>query len=328
MLGAGIYAPHPLSGPMVGSFLTVRGLIACGPKGRGVVRALVTGGSGFLGRHVAQRFKESGHEVSVFDLRPNADFPTFVGDLLDRDAVRQAVEGHDVVCHIGAIGDVYLAAQDPGLAAAVNVTGTAHVCQAAAAAGARVVYASTWEVYGRPEYEPVDEDHRCEPDHPYNITKLAGERLVLAADRLQGVSTLALRLGTAYGSGLRPNSVFRIFIDRARRGEPITIQGDGSQARQFTHASDLAEAFLLAALSDLRGTALNALAPEAVSIKQLAEVVIARYPTELIFGPARPGDVPPSVVSSARIQTLLGWTSRVSFEEGMSDLMDSLERGD
>ena len=90
----------------------------------------------------------------------------------------------------------------------------------------------------------------------------------------------ALRLGTAFGAGLRPNSVFRIFIDRARAGEPITIQGDGSQGRQFTYATDIASAFELACQSEAHGIAINIVAPETISIKELAELVVHRYPTE------------------------------------------------
>jgi UDP-glucose 4-epimerase len=286
------------------------------------MKALVTGAAGFLGRHVAQRLVEDGFDVTGFDQVPiPLDIRSISGDLLDQSMVTAAIAGQDVVCHIGAIGDVYLAASHPSLAAAVNVTGSANVGNAAHAAGARVVYASTWEVYGNPEFEPIDETHPCAPDHPYSITKLAGERMLLAADHLQGVPTLALRLGTAFGTGLRPNSVFRLFIDRARRGEPITIMGDGSQSRQFTHATDIARAFSMAARSDLRGIVLNTVAPEPISIKQLAEAVIAHLPTDLIFAPARPGDVAPAVVSSEKIGERLGWEPHVSFEDGVEELI-------
>jgi UDP-glucose 4-epimerase len=186
-----------------------------------------------------------------------------------------------------------------------------------------VVYASTWEVYGEPVYEPVDEKHPCEPDHPYNITKLAGERMLIAADRLRDVPVVALRLGTAYGLGMRPNSVFEIFIEKARKGEPITIQGDGSQGRQFTHARDIARAFVAGAKSDIRGIALNVVSPEMISIKQLADVVTERFPTEVTYGQPRPGDVPPSYVSAARIEEKLGWKTNVSFEEGMAELLSA-----
>jgi UDP-glucose 4-epimerase len=290
------------------------------------MKALVTGVAGFLGGHVARRLLNDGFDVTGFDLQPGsiAEVRWLKGDLGDVDAVTRAVASQDVVCHIGAIGDVYLAAAEPALAAAVNVTGSANIATAARQAGARVVYASTWEVYGEPQYEPVDEDHPCEPDHPYSITKLAGERMLMAAGHLNDIPVVALRLGTAYGSGLRPNSVFRIFIDRARQKQSITIQGDGSQSRQFTHAADIARAFSLAARSELRGMVFNTVAPEPISIKQLAEAVIARYPTDLLFAPARAGDVPPAIVSSARITETLGWVPEISFDAGVGELMDSL----
>jgi UDP-glucose 4-epimerase len=272
---------------------------------------------------VARQFQAEGHEVTGFDIShiEGESFTAKRGDLLDLDHVIRSVRGHDVICHIGAIGDVYLAAKNPALAAQVNVAGSAHVAIAATQAGAKVVYASTWEVYGSPEYEPVDEEHPCRPDHPYNVTKLAGEQLLMSSGRIEGLQVISLRLGTAYGPGLRPNSVFSIFIDRAMRGLSITIQGDGSQARQFTHASDIARAFLLAAESNISGMVLNTIASEVISIKQLAEYVIARYPTDLSFGEARPGDVATSYVSAAKIKQVLGWEPRVSFQDGLKELL-------
>ncbi|MDH3499063.1 MAG: NAD-dependent epimerase/dehydratase family protein [Acidimicrobiia bacterium] len=286
------------------------------------MRVLVTGGAGFLGRHVAQHFGEAGHEVAIFDqAASDMEFESIVGDLVNANDVKAAVADKDVVVHIGAIGDVYLAGEQPALASSVNVTGSANIAEAALAGGAKVVYASTWEVYGEPEYEPMDENHPTNPDHPYNITKLAGERILMAAGHLRGLPIVALRLGTAFGSGLRPNSVFRIFIDKARAGEPITIQGDGAQGRQFTHASDIARAFLLAAESDITGVALNTIAPDTTSIKSLAEMVVERFPTELTFGAPRPGDVPPALVSARKASEVLGWRAEVPFEAGLDELV-------
>ena len=291
------------------------------------MKALVTGAAGFLGRHVAREFLQQGWEVTTFDTAPVDldDVRSVQGDLLDAAVVDAAVADVDVVAHVAAIGDVYLAAEKPELAAAVNVVGTTNIANAAVAHGKRVVYASTWEVYGKPAYEPIDEDHPCRPDHPYNITKLGGEQLLLSACELRALSGMALRLGTAYGSGLRPNSVFRIFIDKAKRGEPITLAGDGSQGRQFTHAKDIARAFAMAASSDLSGVALNTVAPDTTSIRELAEQVAARYPTEIQYGPPRPGDVPPAQVSSKRIEDMLGWRAEIPFEVGLNELMDALE---
>ena len=132
---------------------------------------------------------------------------------------------------------------------------------------------------------------------------------------------VALRLGTAFGSGLRPNSVFRIFIDRARAGDAITIQGDGAQGRQFTHARDIARAFMMAAESDVSGVALNTVAPDVTTIRRLAELVVKRFPTELTFGPPRPGDVPSALVAAHGIEDALGWKAEVPFEEGLDELI-------
>lgn len=287
------------------------------------MRVTVTGAAGFLGRHVARRFRDQGWEVTGFDVAGFTEpgVRLVQGDLTEANSTDQAIQGSDVVAHIGAIGDVYLAGAQPVLAAEVNVVGTANVIESALRHDARVVYASTWEVYGPPIREPINEDHPTLPDHPYSITKLAGESLLLAACHLRGLSGVSLRLGTAYGSGLRPNSVFRIFLDRARRGDPITIQGDGSQGRQFTHAADIAHAFELAAGSEANGHAFNIVAPQTVSIKELAEAIIARYPTDISFGSPRPGDVAPALVSSDKARSVLGWEAEIPFEQGLDELI-------
>lgn len=290
------------------------------------MRVLVTGAAGFLGRHVAREFRDAGWEVTGFDIESfdEADIGSIVGDLTDKQAVVEAAGGCSHIAHVGAIGDVYLAGEQPDLAASVNVVGTANVIEGAKTANARIVYASTWEVYGEPVFEPMDETHPTMPDHPYSITKLAGESLVLSASHLDALETVALRLGTAYGTGLRPNSVFRIFIDRARRGETLTIQGDGSQGRQFTHTSDIARAFLVAARADVTGQAFNVIAPDIVTIKELAETVAGRFGTDIEYGQPRPGDVPSALVSPSQSAEVLGWKAEMPFEQGLNQLIDSV----
>ncbi|MDQ7793860.1 MAG: NAD-dependent epimerase/dehydratase family protein [bacterium] len=289
------------------------------------MKLLVTGGSGFIGSHVAQTLRSRGHEVLTFDFRPPAPglgIQGVEGDVCDLATLTPAMPGVDVVCHLAGVADVYVALDDPQLAAKVNVLGTANVMQAAREAGiSRVVYASTWEVYGAPRYQPVDEGHPCVPDHPYSITKYAGERMALCCGALDGISTIALRLGTAYGSRLRASSVFSVFIQRALHGQSIPVHGDGKQARQFTHAYDLARAFVAAAESDVQTATFNVGAPEMVSVIEIAQMITKHLPAEIEFIPSRKADVVPLRFSSDLARKVLGWTATIPFEEGLRQML-------
>jgi UDP-glucose 4-epimerase len=294
------------------------------------MRILITGGSGFVGSHVVEAVLTAGHEAVVFDLAaPPRGWPFVKGDLTSADDVAAAAAGADAIFHLGGVGDVYLAFEQPPLAAAANVVGTAHIMEAARRHGVKkVVYASTWEVYGEPQYQPLDEAHPCRPDHPYNVTKLAGEQMTLAYDRLKDVPAVSLRLGTAYGERMRPNAVIPLFIQRARKQEPITIKGTGEQSRQFTHASDIGRAFLLALEKPVRGEVFNIVAEEPISIRQLAEMVTQDFPTEVRFEPARVGDIAPARVTSAKAERVLGWKPQVAFRDGLLHLMDWYENAE
>lgn len=287
------------------------------------MKGVVTGGSGFLGSHVADVLAESGHDVTVVDIAPTERHRFVAADLHDRDALAAAFNRAEFVCHLAAVGDVYLAAEKPWLAAQLNVVGSANVCEAALAAGVRkIVAASTWEVYGTPKYQPIDEDHPCAPDHPYNITKLAGERIALAYGHLrEDLSVAQLRLGTAYGTRMRPNSVFSLFINKALRHEDITIQGTGAQGRQFTHARDIGSAFALAVAKAANGAVYNTVGDEFVSIKRLAELVTSAIPTNIVYAPARQADVPSAMVANGRIKGELDWAPAVTFEDGLAEII-------
>src|SRR5437660_2382099 len=286
------------------------------------MKVLVTGGTGFVGSYVVQALLQAGHEPLIFDRVPPARGSFFEGDLLCVEDVMEAAGRVEAICHLGAVGDVYLALEDPAKAAAINVVGTARVMAAALQHGLRkVVYASTWEVYGHPLRQPIDEDHPCEPDHPYSITKYAGEQLALSYDALKGVPVVALRLGTAYGLGMRANSVFSRFLSQACVGQPITIQGDGLQARQFTHGSDIGRAFVAALETGRHGSVYNIVARENISIRQLAWMVAEQLPTQIIYTPARIGDVVPAVISSAKAEEELGWQPQMTFAQGLHEMI-------
>jgi UDP-glucose 4-epimerase len=294
------------------------------------VRALVTGSSGFLGRHVAEHLSSRGGcDVTGFDLRPRSsdNFATVAGDLCDLDAVVQAVQGMDIVVHFGGVGDVDLATTHPELAATANVVGTTNIGLAARQAGARVVYASTWEVYGSPLYDPVDERHPCNPAHAYGVTKLAGEQMLRAAHHGDDLHVAILRIGTAYGSGMRPNAVFSRFSEGGRSGLPIVVHGSGRQWRQFTHTSDIARAVELAIGSSDPFSTLNIVSEESVTILQLAELVSRRYGVPVTFGSEREGDAPSARISSEAAGLTLGWRAEVAFADGLSELLSQFDGG-
>src|SRR5438477_10095752 len=288
------------------------------------MRIAVTGGAGFLGSHVADVLAEEGHDITVVDLVRRPGHRTALADICDRAGLERVLSRQEAICHLAAVGDIYLAEKRPALAARVNVTGTANVCEAAITAGASsLIYASTWEVYGTPRYEPMDEAHPTSPTHPYGVTKLAGEQLALAYGNLHGdLHAAALRLGTAYGTRMRPNSVFSIFVDRARRHEPLVLQGAGLQSRQFTHAREIGRAFALALKRAQNGKTYNIVGEQSVTIRQLADEVVARLPTSIEEGPARPHDIPVARVSSARARAELGWAEEIDFSKGMRSLLD------
>ena len=286
------------------------------------MKVLVTGGAGFLGSHVLEEMIDCGHDTVCFDVRPSPFCKTVLGDLLSLDDLLRATKGVDVVCHLGAVGDVYLAFEKPYLAAAVNATGTANLMEACLANKVgKVIYASTWEVYGPPRYEPIDEAHPCNPDHPYNVTKLAGEQIAMTYDALKGVPAVSLRLGTCFGTRMRSNSVFSIFIKRALARDPITVQGTGEQARQFLHARDAARAFVCAIESSVRGEIFNIAPPRSISIKELAEMVARRIPTDISYAPARTGDIIPAKISAQKAKSVLGWEPAQRFEDGLAEII-------
>jgi nucleoside-diphosphate-sugar epimerase len=274
------------------------------------MKVLFTGSSGFLGRHVVVHLREAGHEVDEFDAANETGDDFTIAANLDGLSVE-----YDVCCHLGADGDVYHCDFDPPNAVDVNATGTANIAEWAKATDTRIVYASTWEVGDAGPGGSV-----------YANTKALAEDLLEGHYQREMVKTISLRLGSAYGPGARPAGVMRVFIDRARAGKPITITGDGSQWRQWCHASDIARAFVLAVGSDYNGPPLNVLGDQRTSIKEIAELVVEKWPVEIAYGQPRPADVEPVPLSIEATTQALGWRPLVRFEEGFQRLLDDADK--
>jgi len=262
------------------------------------MKVLITGNKGFIGKNVTEYFEKEGIEVIGFDL-PEHNF-------LDLENLKKSMDGVDVVIHLGAIGDVYVCYENPTKAVEVNVLGTAKVLQACKEKNIqKVIYISTWEVMSR-------------LDHPYNITKYAGELLANSYNELYKLPVMVVRFGTAYGNYMRDNAVIPKFIQMALKGETITIQGDGSQYRQFTHTDDISAGLLKVIEKGVSGKTYLLVSDEKISIKQLAELLT----DNVKFGEARPGDVKPIDVDTTQTKNDLGWEPKINFKEGLEKLKE------
>jgi UDP-glucose 4-epimerase len=292
---------------------------------RDALRALVTGGSGFIGSHVVDHLLAEGHEVRIFDLLPWAyeerdGCEAVVGDLLDPDVLRSAAEGCDVIVHLAAAADVGLVAKNPTGAERLNARGTLNVLEAARATGARVIYASTIWVYSDVVESDVDEDSQLAlPSHLYTATKLAGEMYCRAYEQLYEVSTTILRFGIPYGPRARPAAVLPIFVNKALAGEPLTIAGDGMQTRRFVYVEDLADGVVRALAPEAVGRVYNLVSDEDTSVVDIAEAVRAAVgDIEITHIEGRSGDFAGARVCGERAARELGWRARTPFAEGVA----------
>jgi len=295
------------------------------------MRVLVTGGAGFIGSHVVDALCAQGDEPRIFDLvyspYVNGHVESVCGDLLDPEALGDAMRGCDAVVHLAAIADVNAVAADPGRADVVNVQGTRAALEAANARGvARFVYASTVWVYGglNGNGHLYDEDTPLVlPRHFYTATKLAGEMYCRSYAELYGLEQTTLRFGIPYGPRSRAAAVVASFVARARAGEPLLLTGDGRQSRQFVYVEDLADGVVAALADGAPPGVYNLVDEEPVTIREIAEHVrdlVADVP--IVFVEERRADLKPSGASAERAARDLGWRAQTRFHAGIRRYVD------
>ncbi len=293
----------------------------------------VTGGSGFIGSNVVDALLAAGYGVRVLDTRPaeRDDVEFHQVDITDVGTLEPAVAGTDAVFHLAAMADVNDVFADPSTAVAVNVLGTVNVLEAARRAEAgRVVLASTVWVYGACTDEVVDEHSPFSPDtdrHLYITTKIASEFACRDYRNLYDRPYTILRYGIPYGPNMRETTVMSAFFRKALSGEPLTIDGDGMQSRNFVYVTDLARAHVLALGDAAENQVVNLNGPEPVTIRQVAEktaelVGETGRTVDVSFGPSRPGDLAAQTVRSDAAREVLGWEPQVQIDEGMRRSFD------
>ena len=304
-----------------------------GPRGEHI---LVTGGAGFIGSHLAAALLES-NTVTIYDSFANGNRahipPTarvIEGDICDHDQLASIVADVDRIYHEAAMVSVPQSVEAPLESHDVNLRATVALLEAARRHNVPVVLASSAAIYGQPNTLPITEDHRCQPSSPYGLEKLAIDQYARLYHEQYGLETVSLRYFNVYGPGQSGQyaGVISTFCDQAQRGQPLTIEGDGTQTRDFVHVSDVVQANLLAATSPAAvGNAINIGTGQSTTIASLAETIISTVDADIgtthIDG--RANDVAHSVADISRAREMLGFEPRTDLATGLQSLVSGSE---
>jgi UDP-glucose 4-epimerase len=309
------------------------------------MKALVTGGGGFIGSNVVRALLARGDEVRVLDnfstgSRANLaglerDVELVEGDLRSYERVHAAVRGAEVVFHQGALPSVPRSVQDPLTTTAVNVEGTLNVLLASRDEGVRrIVNASSSSVYGNTGSLPRVESQAPDPISPYAVAKLAAERFCTSFSRVYSMEIVSLRYFNVFGPRQDPTSQYAAVVPRFIRaiaaGEPVTVYGDGEQSRDFTFVDNVVAANLLAAdAPGIGGEIVNVATGGSVTVNALAEAIATMIgkPLERSYEPARKADVRASWADVGEARRLLGYEPSIDFAEGLRRTADYLLSG-
>jgi UDP-glucose 4-epimerase len=305
------------------------------------MRVLVTGGAGFIGSHVTDALLARGDEVAVLDdlssgragrLDPQVALHKL--SITDTAALTAVVTAFrpELICHLAAQIDVRASVDAPADDAQVNILGTVNLLEAARAAGARVLFASSGgALYGRDAPIPSLEDVLPLPESPYGIAKYCAEQYIGLYNRLHGTRHAMLRLANVYGPRQDPAGdagVITIFCASALAGEAPTIYGDGTQTRDYVYVGDAVQAFLTAGDNDRPGT-WNIGAGDEVSVLDLVDIIggVAGREMHPRFAAPRPGELQRSAVAPDRAASELGWRPATPLAEGVRRVYRWIEAG-
>ncbi len=291
------------------------------------MKIAVTGGSGFIASHVVDHLIADGNEVVVIDhrVRPHREDVQFEDiDVLNLSAMIQATRGCDYIFHLAAVSNVNYAHKYPVYTVDLNVNGTTNVLEAARLNSIkRVLFASTvWVYTGTRGNGSLTEDepfHLPDAGHIYTSSKIASEMIIHNYWQLYQLPFTILRYGVPYGPRMREELVIPIFIRKALNGERITIEGDGSQYRNYVYIDDLARAHILAMSRRAENQVYNLEGSEKISIAEVARTInkVLGGGVRIEHTPSRAGDYAGKEVSSKKILRDLDWKPTVNFEEGM-----------
>jgi UDP-glucose 4-epimerase len=303
--------------------------------------AVVTGGAGFIGSHMVDLLIDRGFTVRVVDnlaggrlanlehLDGNPRLEVHVEDIRSVGPGSPIFAGAEYVFHFAGIGDIVPSIERPAAYMSANVLGTVHALEASRTAGVRkFVYAASSSCYGLATELPTTEHAPIHTEYPYALSKYQGEQAVLHWGRVYHLPVVSMRIFNAYGPRSKTTgaygAVFGVFLAQKLNGRPFTVVGDGTQRRDFVFATDLARAFLSAAESDRQQEIYNVGAGNPQPINRLVELLRAGE-AGIVHVPRRPGEPECTWADLTKIRTELGWTPRVSFEDGVAEMLTRIE---
>jgi UDP-glucose 4-epimerase len=301
------------------------------------MKTLVTGGAGFIGSHLVERLLRDGHSVTVLDnlstgrlknlkhVESGTKLTVRRVDIAESDDLDSSFAGVEWVFHLAALADIVPSIQEPTKYHRANVDGTVAVLEAARKANVkRFVYSASSSCYGLPDHFPTPEAEPARPMYPYALTKYLGEQCVMHWNQVYQLPCVSLRLFNVYGPRARTSgtygAVFGVFLAQKLAGKPFTVVGDGSQTRDFTFVSDVADAFARAAESNESGKIMNVGSGDTYSINRLIELLGG----DQVHVPKRPGEPDCTFADTAQIRRSLGWEPKVSFEDGVKIMLDNI----
>lgn len=306
------------------------------------MKSLVTGGCGFIGSHIVDRLLLEGHDVVVIDncstgrkenLQHQQDNPhlkIFYGDICDEKMIEPLFEGVTWVFHLAALADIVPSIQKPDEYFHSNVDGTFSVLKVAQKANVkRFIYTASSSCYGIPDKYPTDEKAEIRPQYPYALTKRLGEEMALHWAQVYKLPVVSLCLFNVYGPRSRTSgtygAVFGVFLGQKLAGKPYTIVGTGEQTRDFTYVTDVVDAFITAAKSDIVGERFNVGSEHTYSVNRLVELLSEGEKPNVVHIPKRPGEPDCTWADTTKIANMLNWHPKVSLEEGVKHILENID---
>jgi UDP-glucose 4-epimerase len=304
------------------------------------VKAVVTGGMGFIGSHMVDRLVAEGVETHVVDnlstgrldnlahLKGNPLLRFHQLDISQYDAkLDEVFEGADYIVHLAALADIVPSIVNPVGYHRSNVDGTVNVLEAARKVKGlkKLVYAASSSCYGLPDKFPTPETAEIRPMYPYATTKWLGECLCMNWHKIYGMPIVSLRFFNVYGPRSRTSgtygAVFGVFLSQKIHEKPYTVVGDGTQTRDFTFVTDVVDAIWTAAKSSVSGEIMNVGSDNTYAVNRLVELLGG----PVVHIPKRPGEPDCTLADISKIKRLLGWKPKVKFEDGVAEMVKNID---